>query len=73
VTGHDDGERARLEQRVTDLEERLAWQDRTIGTLDDVVRAFSERVEQLQRELIQLRDTLRGPETGPHDEKPPHY
>ena len=65
----------RMDERIIELEVRLAYQDRIISDLDEVVRAFSERVVKLERELVVLKETVeRGaPEVGPQDEKPPHY
>ena len=40
-----------LEERVTELEVRIAYQDRVIADLDAVVREFAGRVEQLERQL----------------------
>jgi SlyX protein len=64
-----------MEERITELESRVAFQDRTIRDLDEVVRLFSKRVERLERRLSDLAGELRadGGEVGPHDEKPPHY
>lgn len=64
-----------MDERIIELEVRLAYQDRIISDLDEVVRAFSERVVKLERELVVLKETVeRGaPEVGPQDEKPPHY
>ncbi|WAS93128.1 SlyX family protein [Nannocystis punicea] len=46
---------ARLEQRITELEVKLAFQERTIDDLDAVLRRFTTRVESLERELSRLR------------------
>ena len=64
-----------MEQRITELESRVAFQDQTIRNLDEVVRLFTARVERLERRLSDLADELRsGREgVGPHDEPPPHY
>ncbi|MEZ4366486.1 MAG: SlyX family protein [Kofleriaceae bacterium] len=66
---------AELAQRVTDLEIRIAYQDRTIAELDEVVRAFTLRVEALERDLGALRATLASPDgaAGAASEPPPHY
>lgn len=61
------------EQRINDLEMRLSYQDRLLGELDEVVRAFSRRVERLERQLGELQDSVGPQEIGPADEKPPHY
>ncbi len=64
-----------MEDRIVELEVRLAYQEKTIADLDDVVRAFSLKVEVLERELEQLRETVKTgvAEVGPQNEKPPHY
>ncbi|MCR9159188.1 MAG: SlyX family protein [Nannocystaceae bacterium] len=64
-----------MEDRIVDLEVRLAYQDKIIADLDEVVRAFADRVVKLERELEVVKDTLKAgvPEVGPQDEKPPHY
>lgn len=62
------------EQRVTELEIRIAHQDRAIAALDDVVREFAMRVERLERTVEQLRQSGAGaPAIGPADDPPPHY
>jgi uncharacterized coiled-coil protein SlyX len=63
------------DERIDDLETRLAQHEDTIATLDEVVREFALRVERLERTLEDLRvATAEGrDDTGPADEKPPHY
>jgi len=62
-------------ERITDLEIRLAYQDKLIRDLDGFVRSFVSRLEKAERELAQLKQTVRSPETpmGPANEPPPHY
>jgi uncharacterized coiled-coil protein SlyX len=43
-------------ERVLDLEVRLAYQDRTIVALDEVVRDLASKVEALQVEVARLRE-----------------
>jgi len=64
-----------MEDRIVELEVRLAYQDKTIADLDEVVRTFSDRVVRLEREVEVLKATLEAgaPEVGPQDEPPPHY
>ncbi len=64
-----------MEQRILDLEVRIAYQDRLIADLDEVVRAFTARIEALERDLAELRQTILNPpeQIGPADEPPPHY
>ena len=66
---------APVEDRIVELEVRLAYQDKIIADLDEVVRTFSERVVRLEREIELIKETVKsgGPEVGPQDEKPPHY
>ena len=71
---HSDGERSLAqESRVHDLEVRLAYQEHTMAQLDDVVRGFALRVERLERQLDELKDSMGSLEVGAGDEKPPHY
>jgi uncharacterized coiled-coil protein SlyX len=64
-----------MDEKIMELESRVALQDRTIRDLDEVVRLFANRVERLEKRLSELTDELRtGREgVGPHDEQPPHY
>jgi uncharacterized coiled-coil protein SlyX len=61
-----------LHEVVTDLEVRLAFQDRAVQALDDVVRTLFARVDALEHELAQLRKTADGG-APPVNEPPPHY
>lgn len=62
-------------ERIEDLEVKLAFQDKLIRELDALVRTFGDRLDKTERELKQLRDAVRSPETamGPANEPPPHY
>ncbi len=61
--------------RLVDLEIRLAYQDRLIATLDEVVRSFTSRVEILEQALTTMQASLASPppSSGPANEPPPHY
>ena len=63
------------DERIEDLELRVTQHEDTIAALDEVVREFALRVERLERALEDLRVTTAGgtDDTGPADEKPPHY
>ncbi|AZZ44776.1 hypothetical protein C1896_07520 [Pseudomonadaceae bacterium SI-3] len=66
-----------LEQRITDLEARLAFQDDTIQTLNDVLVAQQRTVDRLQAQLGMLarrQEDLQSRVEGEGDEAPPpHY
>lgn len=63
------------DDRLDELEIKLAFQDKLIRDLDALVRAFGDRLDKTERELAQLREALRSPELplGAPNEKPPHY
>ena len=66
-----------LEQRITDLEARLAFQDDTIQTLSDVLFAQQRTVDLLQAQLGVLarrQEDMQSRMGGEEDEAPPpHY
>ena len=65
-----------MEERIEDLEVKLAYQERLIGELDALVRTFGTKLDEAMRELEQLKASLRSggePVVGPATEKPPHY
>ena len=63
-----------LADSVTELEIRLAYQDRLLAALDEVVRTLHGRVEALEQNLLELRGSVAlGPAIGPANEPPPHY
>jgi uncharacterized coiled-coil protein SlyX len=63
------------DDRLDELEIKLAFQDRLIRDLDALVRSFGDRLDAMQRELDQLKKSLDSPElpAGPTNERPPHY
>ena len=65
-------------ERLNELEMRLAFQDKTVGELNDVVTAQARRLAQLERELTMLKGQMKimAPSlTAPASEEtpPPHY
>jgi uncharacterized coiled-coil protein SlyX len=65
---------AELAERLVDLEVRLAYQDRTVAALDEVIRTLTARVGVLEQELETLRTTVEhGEPVGPASDPPPHY
>ncbi len=64
-----------LEQRFVTLETKLAYQEKTIIDLNDVVVAQSRQVDKLERRVAALEQQialLLGQEETTQ-EKPPHY
>jgi uncharacterized coiled-coil protein SlyX len=63
------------DDRVMDLEIKLAYQDKLIRELDALVRTFGEKLDETAREVKELKQSLKSPEgpTGPANERPPHY
>jgi uncharacterized coiled-coil protein SlyX len=63
------------DERIVDLEIKLAYQDQLIRELDALVRSFGDRLDKTARELEALKQAVKSPETpvGPANEKPPHY
>ncbi|AWY40923.1 hypothetical protein DKY63_13905 [Pseudomonas putida] len=66
-----------LEDRVTDLESQLAFQDDTIQALNDVLTAQQRVVERLQAQmtaLLKRQEEMAGQfETFEEEAPPPHY
>ena len=62
-------------ERFTEMEIKVAFQDKVIADLEALVRGFGVRLDELKRELDQLKDAVRSPEVpmGPQNEPPPHY
>lgn len=63
-------------QRLIALEERLAWQDETIDSLDKTVSKLNEMLHSQQKQLRWLYTHLSSPQASgdmPANEKPPHY
>ena len=61
--------------RLLNLEEKIAYQDKTIAELNDVVVALNRQVSDLQARLSQV-ERLVGGELSRREmpnEKPPHY
>ena len=61
------------EERLTDLEIKLAFAERRIEELDDVVRKVSETLDLLTKETARLRKLVQREDLQPGNVKPPHY
>ena len=62
-----------LEERIVELESRAAYQDKLIEDLDEVIREFSNRVENLESQLKDLKASANAAQISPGDDPPPHY
>jgi len=69
-----------LSQRIADLESQLAFQEDTIGTLNQLVTQQADELQRLQRSMqlvlkkFQQLDTNDGATSSdPAQEIPPHY
>lgn len=61
-------------ERWLDLDVKLAYQERLIQQLDQLVREFGARLDQAERELRQLKAAMPPPlPIGAANEPPPHY
>jgi uncharacterized coiled-coil protein SlyX len=61
------------EERVTDLEIKVAYLERTVAESESALRTLGEQVELLRREVVRLRQLEREAAEPPASEKPPHY
>jgi|JI10StandDraft_1071094.scaffolds.fasta_scaffold01266_23 uncharacterized coiled-coil protein SlyX len=63
-----------LADAVIELEIRIAYQDRTVAALDEIVRQLHARVDTLEAALRELRQAnAAASPIGPANEPPPHY
>ena len=63
-----------IEQRIVELETKVAYQDATILSLDEVIREFTGRAVALEAEVKALRETISAmAPSGPANDPPPHY
>ena len=64
-----------MNERVTDLEVKVAFQERHIAELDEVVRVAVDQIRRLEKEFFELQRQMNTREGGNDlkDEEPPHY
>jgi SlyX protein len=63
-----------LEQRIDELEMRMAHQDRTIADLNEVIMAQWKQLEIMERQLRRFGEELEALDAGEVPvTKPPHY
>lgn len=60
-----------MEERLVDLEVRIAFLERHLEELDAVVRAIRDEVDRMRQDLRDLRSEGQAEATA--WEKPPHY
>lgn len=66
------------EERIAELEARLAWFEKAQSDLDEVLRQAHDRIDRLEREMAELREQAQRGAPGltlatPEEEVPPHY
>lgn len=62
-----------MENRIEELEIRVAFQDELLAKLSDQVHAAFLEIERLRAELRQLRDAPTSGSDGAKEPPPPHY
>ena len=62
-----------VDKNIVDLEVRVAYQERTISQLDEVVCELATRIERLEHQLRELRDRVNAAPDDTPDTPPPHY
>lgn len=62
-----------MNDRLDNLEFKLAFAERRIDELDDVVRSLSDNLDVLIKEVKRLRQLQEPQGLPPGDVKPPHY
>jgi SlyX protein len=63
-----------MDDRITELESKLAFTERLVDELNEVVTSQQQRIDALQTAVTRLEEqvTLHGVSDGEH-QKPPHY
>jgi uncharacterized coiled-coil protein SlyX len=61
------------DERITTLEVKMAFQEKLLSDLDEVIRGMRDEIDTLRRELQVVAGRLPPPEEPVVDEKPPHY
>ena len=62
-----------VDKQILDLEVRVAYQDKTIEQLDEVVCELAQRVERLEHQLSEALSRANSTPSDSPDEPPPHY
>ena len=67
------------DHKIIELETKLAFQERLLDQLNEVVTEQHARIDRLQKAIIRLEDKIAdvavagGSARSPEDERPPHY
>lgn len=69
----DDRHGQQHEDRITELEVKVAFQEHTIAQLDEELRKTIDRLEELQLQVKELVAEQEANSEGHIHEKPPHY
>jgi SlyX protein len=66
---------ANIEQRIDELEVRIAHQDNIIADLNDMITVQWKKIETMERQLRRLGEELEAMDSAdaPANQKPPHY
>lgn len=64
-----------MDERIIELETRVAYQDKLLADLDEVVLAFARRVEKMEQKLrlLEAKQSEQSAVIEPHNTPPPHY
>lgn len=65
-----------MENRIIEIEKRLAYLEKFVEELNEVIVDQQKQLDRCYKEIARLQPkTTPSPidETTPHDEKPPHY
>lgn len=63
-----------MEDQIIRLEEKIAYQEKTLVDLDEVVCRLNRKVAHLEKQLADLRGHVSSMDTEhPTNERPPHY
>lgn len=62
-----------VDDAIIDLEVKVAFQEKAIAELDEVVRGLRNEIDALRAEVGRLADHAQNAGAPTPDEKPPHY
>jgi SlyX protein len=62
-----------MNERITDLEIRYTHLEQQVQELSEVVFAQQRTIDNLNKQLLELRGRVQEPGEAPPAEKPPHY